>query len=222
MDRRTASGRPLGPDERVPVATAVALFPGSPGSPAQPRTIAARAAGRPLSAVRTPEPEPRAGTGGGDDRGGADRVPGWLSPPGHARGGAVPGPSSAAGGCATRAGIRWTAWRQPPGSPGPDCSRGPAGGPRSPASRRPRPRPRGPWSWPVRWWPGRWPRRPRRMHVQDEGMSILTSWTGSRLSRESDEYPVPKSSMAMRTPSSDSWRQDLLGAVGVGPSSATR
>jgi predicted amidohydrolase YtcJ len=38
-DRRTVSGRPLGPDERVPLATAVAFFSGSPERPAQPRTI---------------------------------------------------------------------------------------------------------------------------------------------------------------------------------------
>jgi predicted amidohydrolase YtcJ len=39
LDRLTASGRPVGPDERVPLATAVALFSGSPESPAQPRVI---------------------------------------------------------------------------------------------------------------------------------------------------------------------------------------
>jgi predicted amidohydrolase YtcJ len=39
VDRRTASGRPLGPEERVPLATAVALFSGSPERPAQPRMI---------------------------------------------------------------------------------------------------------------------------------------------------------------------------------------
>ncbi len=38
-------------------------------------------------------------------------------------------------------------------------------------------------------------------HVEDEGLvSTLTSCTGSRFSRDSDEYPVPKSSMAKRIP----------------------
>ncbi len=40
VERRTASGRPLGPDEKVPVATAVGLFLGSARAPARPRTIA--------------------------------------------------------------------------------------------------------------------------------------------------------------------------------------
>jgi len=40
LERRTASGRPLGLDEQVPMTTAVGLFLGTAASPTRPRTIA--------------------------------------------------------------------------------------------------------------------------------------------------------------------------------------
>jgi predicted amidohydrolase YtcJ len=62
VERRTASGRLLGPDEQVPVTTAVGLFLGSATSPTRPREIAPGQPAdlcllaEPMGATRLPAP----------------------------------------------------------------------------------------------------------------------------------------------------------------------